>query len=54
VTTEEGQTFNGFLFMETSAKMAFKVEEALLKTADKIYNKIKNGDIDISNEHPWY
>ena len=53
VSTEEGQAFadaNGLLFLETSAKTAFNVEQAFLKTAQEIYNKIQNGDIDVSSE----
>jgi Ras-related protein Rab-2A len=53
VSTEEGRTFaeqNGLLFMETSAKTAFNVEKAFLKTAEEIHAKIQTGDIDVSNE----
>ena len=53
VSTEEGQAFadaNGLLFMETSAKTAFNVEQAFLKTAESIHTKIQNGEIDVSNE----
>ena len=54
VTFEEGQAFanaNNLLFLETSAKTAVNVEEAFLKTANEIYSKIQNGDIDVSNEN---
>jgi Ras-related protein Rab-2A len=53
VSTAEGQAFaeeNGILFMETSAKTAYNVETAFLKTAQTIHEKILSGDIDISNE----
>jgi Ras-related protein Rab-2A len=53
VSTEEGKAFadaNGLLFLETSAKTAFNVEQAFLNTAQEIYNKIQNGDIDVTNE----
>jgi Ras-related protein Rab-2A len=53
VSTEEGKAFadaNGLLFLETSAKTAFNVEQAFLKTAEGIYSKIQNGDIDVSSE----
>lgn len=53
VTTEEGQAFadaNGLLFLETSAKTAFNVEQAFLQTAEKIHAKIQSGEIDVSNE----
>ena len=53
VTTEEGQAFadqHGLLFLETSAKTAYNVESAFLKTAEKIHAKIQSGDIDVSNE----
>ncbi|KAI7851382.1 ras family-domain-containing protein [Circinella umbellata] len=47
VTTEEAQRFaeeNDIpLFMETSAKSAENVEEAFIKTAEKVYEKIKDG-----------
>jgi Ras-related protein Rab-2A len=54
VSTEEGQAFaaaNGLLFMETSAKTAFNVEQAFLKTAEEIHAKITNGEIDVTNEN---
>ena len=47
VTTEEAKRFaeeNDIpLFMETSAKSAENVEEAFIKTAEKVYEKIQNG-----------
>jgi Ras-related protein Rab-2A len=48
VSTDEGKAFadaNGLLFMETSAKTAYNVEQAFLKTAEEIYNKIQGGEI---------
>jgi Ras-related protein Rab-2A len=53
VTTAEGQAFadqHGLLFLETSAKTAYNVETAFLKTADEIHAKILSGVIDTSNE----
>uniref|UniRef100_A0A7S3DPV0 Uncharacterized protein n=1 Tax=Entomoneis paludosa TaxID=265537 RepID=A0A7S3DPV0_9STRA len=53
VSTEEGKAFadaNGLLFMETSAKTAYNVEQAFLKTAEEIHSKIQSGEIDVSNE----
>ena len=41
---------NGLFFMETSAKTAYNVEQAFLKTAEEIYGKISSGEIDVSNE----
>ena len=53
VSIEEGQSFaneHGLLFLETSAKTAYNVEQAFLNTAKEIHSKIISGDIDISNE----
>jgi len=53
VSTEEGKAFadaNGLLFLETSAKTAYNVEQAFLKTAGEIHAKIQSGEIDVSNE----
>jgi Ras-related protein Rab-2A len=53
VSTEEGRAFanaNGLLFLETSAKTAYNVETAFLKTAEEIHAKITSGEIDVSNE----
>jgi len=53
VSFEEGQAFadqNGLIFMETSAKTAANVEEAFLTTAKKIFEKIEEGGLDVSNE----
>jgi len=53
VSFEEGKAFadaNGLIFMETSAKTAFNVEQAFINTAEKIHENILSGVIDISNE----
>ncbi|CAI0459400.1 unnamed protein product [Linum tenue] len=53
VSAEEGEQFareNGLVFMEASAKTAQNVEEAFINTAGKIYKKIEDGVLDISNE----
>jgi Ras-related protein Rab-2A len=53
VSTKEGETFaqqNGLVFLETSAKTATNVEQAFLKTAESIYEKIKEGVYDPSRE----
>ena len=53
VSTDEGKAFaqqHGLLFMETSAKTAFNVEQAFLQTAQEIHGKIQSGEIDVSNE----
>jgi len=53
VTPEDGAKFaqeNGLLFMETSAKTAFNVEEAFVKPAQDIYEKIQRGIYDVSND----
>ncbi|WRX08421.1 Small GTPase - like 3 [Theobroma cacao] len=53
VSTEEGEQFakeHGLIFMEASAKTAQNVEEAFIGSAAKIYKKIQDGIIDISNE----
>lgn len=41
---------NGLIFMETSAKTAANVEQAFIKTAENIYEKIKEGLYDPSRE----
>ncbi len=53
VSTEEGRAFaekNGLIFMETSAKTAYNVEQAFINTAEEIHGNIVSGKIDISNE----
>lgn len=53
VSTAEGQAFadqHGLFFLETSAKTAYNVETAFLKTAEEIHSKIVSGMIDPSNE----
>jgi Ras-related protein Rab-2A len=53
VSTKEGELFaqeHGLVFMETSAKTASNVEQAFIKTADNIYEKIKDGQYDPSRE----
>lgn len=46
VTTKEGEQFaaeNNLVFLETSAKSAANVEAAFIRTAEKIYENIKEG-----------
>ncbi len=53
VSYEEGEKFakeNGLIFLETSAKTAQNVEEAFLKTAQKIFDNIQSGLYDLSND----
>jgi Ras-related protein Rab-2A len=53
VSIAEGKEFadkHGLLFAETSAKTAEEVEQAFIKTAAVIYEKIKSGQIDTANE----
>lgn len=53
VSFEEGKAFadqNGLIFLETSAKTAYNVEEAFVGTAEKIHGNIVSGAIDVSNE----
>ena len=50
---KEGEQFaeeNGLIFLETSAKTAANVEQAFIKTAEKIYEKILSGVYDVTNE----
>jgi Ras-related protein Rab-2A len=54
VTYEEGAAFakeNGLIFLETSAKTSENVEEAFIKTAEKIYENILSGAYDVTNEN---
>lgn len=53
VSTEEGKAFadkHGLIFMETSAKTAYNVEQAFINTAEEIHGNIVSGKIDVSNE----
>ncbi|KAF9959118.1 Ras- protein Rab-2A [Modicella reniformis] len=53
VTEAEGKEFaerHGLYFMETSAKTSENVEQAFVKTASDIYNKIQSGVFDVHNE----
>mmetsp|Transcript_21631 Transcript_21631/g.66196 ORF Transcript_21631/g.66196 Transcript_21631/m.66196 type:complete len:212 (-) Transcript_21631:1954-2589(-) len=53
VSYKEGEAFaeeHGLIFMETSAKTAAFVEQAFIKTAEKIYENILSGVYDVNNE----
>lgn len=53
VSREEGEKFakeHGLIFLETSAKTAANVEEAFIHTAQKIYENISVGGMDVTNE----
>lgn len=53
VSVKEGEAFaaeNGLVFLETSAKTAANVETAFIKTAENIYEKIKDGLYDPARE----
>jgi len=53
VSKEEGERFaaeHGLIFLETSAKTAANVEEAFIHTAQKIYDNISSGNMDVTNE----
>ncbi len=53
VSTDEGARFakeNNLIFLETSAKTAFNVEEAFVQTARQIYSNIQAGVYDVTNE----
>jgi len=55
VTYEEGRLFaeeQGLVFMETSAKTASNVDDAFLQTAKKIYEKVKEGIVDMEPSTP--
>mmetsp|Transcript_25240 Transcript_25240/g.43120 ORF Transcript_25240/g.43120 Transcript_25240/m.43120 type:complete len:103 (+) Transcript_25240:374-682(+) len=39
---------NGLIFMETSAKTGENVEEAFLKTAGMIFQRVQEGSVDLS------
>ena len=53
VSAEEGERFakeHGLIFMETSAKTAYNVEEAFLSTSSMIYENIGRGLYDLSSD----
>jgi len=53
VSLEEGRAFaqqHGLIFLETSAKTATNVDQAFVQTAEKIYDNIVKGVVDISND----
>lgn len=53
VSYEEGQRFareNNLMFLETSAKTANNVEPTFMDTARAIYQKVKEGKIDVTSE----
>ena len=53
VSVEEGQEFareNGLLFLETSAKTSLNVDEAFVDTAKQIFDKVKQGTVDATND----
>ena len=53
VQREEGAKFaqdNGLIFQETSAKTAQNVEEAFLRTAKDIYEKVSRGEVEVARE----
>eukprot|EP00631_Chrysoreinhardia_giraudii_P008204 CAMPEP_0197430896 /NCGR_PEP_ID=MMETSP1170-20131217/52893_1 /TAXON_ID=54406 /ORGANISM="Sarcinochrysis sp, Strain CCMP770" /LENGTH=98 /DNA_ID=CAMNT_0042958829 /DNA_START=436 /DNA_END=732 /DNA_ORIENTATION=- len=53
VSLDEGKQFakeNGLIFMETSAKTASNVESAFIQTAAGIYQNIRCGAYDVTNE----
>lgn len=53
VSYEEGERFakeHGLIFLETSAKTAYNVEEAFLQTSNTIFRNLTCGAYDISNE----
>jgi len=53
VSFEEGETFareNGLIFLETSAKTAFNVEESFMRASQLILDKIEKKEISISND----
>jgi GTPase SAR1 family protein len=53
VSYEEAEKYaksEDLLFLEASAKGAENVEEAFVKTAQDVYEKIKQGVFDVANE----
>lgn len=54
VSFKEGEEFareHGLIFLETSAKTAANVENAFLKTSEKIYEKILSGQLDVTDQN---
>lgn len=54
VRTEEGEEFareHGLLFMETSAKTSYNVENTFMKCARKIYRNIEDGCVQIDDDN---
>lgn len=53
VSLEEGERFakeHSLVFMETSAKTAYNVEESFLETSTRIYDNIDKGVYDLSSD----
>ena len=53
VSLEEGERFakeHNLVFMETSAKTAYNVEESFLETSTRIYDNIDKGVYDLSSD----
>ena len=53
VTDEEGERFaklHNLVFIETSAKTAYNVEEAFIQTSHTIFKNLTSGAYDLSNE----
>ena len=53
VSFAEGEKFaadHGLIFLETSAKTAANVEEAFVRTADRIFDNIQKGVYDVRND----
>ena len=41
---------NNMMFIETSAKTALNVDQAFMETANQVYKKIMNNELDPSND----
>lgn len=53
VSYQEGEKFaedNGLMFLETSARTGENVNQAFVRTAEKIYDHIKKGIYDPNND----